>query len=39
MEVITDGEVRSFVRNNSKHTGIRIDETGELFYDSPQRTA
>lgn len=34
MTVMTDDEIREFVRKHSWGTGIRIDENGDLFYDS-----
>jgi len=35
MNVMTDDEVRDFLKSNSWSTGIRVDESGNLFYDSP----
>lgn len=36
MHVMTDAEVREFERKNSWATGIHIDESGELYYDTPE---
>src|SRR5437870_10408688 len=35
MNVMTDAQVREFEQKHSWATGIRIDEDGDLFYDSP----
>jgi len=36
MHVMTDAEVRAFETKNSWSTGICIDESGELYYDTPE---
>jgi hypothetical protein len=35
MHVMTDVEVREFLKTNSWATGIKVDTDGGLFYDSP----
>lgn len=35
MNVLTDEEVRDFEKKNSWATGIEVDDSGNLFYDSP----
>jgi len=36
MNVMTEQEVRQFEQKHSWATGIKSDECGNLFYDSPQ---